>query len=891
MKRAWVRARSMWRALWRPDRLDGAMHEEMRFHIDMEAERLVRERGLPVQEARRQAYVAFGGVEKYKEEGRAVRGLQWIDAVSLDTRLGVRMLLKYRGLTFVGGFAMAVAIALGVTSFEVLTEILEPGLPLDQGDRVVAVQYATTTPGEAERRVLHDFASWRDEITSVEHLAAFRTVQHSLVSGTTTQEPVKVAEITASGFTVAGTPPLAGRFLLPGDEAEGAPPVVVIGYQAWQSRFGGEPGIVGREILLSATPTTVVGIMPDGFRFPLDHQFWAPLRVNPSQYERLRGPDLFVFGRLAPGVTMKEAQAELTIAGQRAAAAHPETHGRLRLVVLPYTYEHLGITDPTRSWMLRLVQVLVGALSFVVAVNLAILVYARTVTRLGEIAVRTALGASRRRILMQLFIEALALSMVGVGAGLVLGHVALGRLQSLVPANGSLPVWIDLDLSAATVAYAIGLGVVAAAIMGVVPGLKATSGGVSANLHALDSRTGTRLGGVWTTLVVSQVAVAVAVLPMALYVSWQVVRMGVAGPGFAAEQFVIGIVALDGDPSKVEASRVGARQLELSGRLAAEPGVSAVTFSSGVPGFEPGRMLEFEHGAGVKFAGHRLGVNTLDVGVDLFDAYGADILAGRAFTAADLGAAHSVIVNRSFVEELLEPGTGLGIRFRYTAPTERRGAPPATTYQIVGIVRDFPSFPPSPASDGAQPTVYHAAAPGTVHPFVLSVGFKSSIPAGFIDRFRVVGAGVDPMMQLRRVAPLSDYFDALRSFWRHLAWGLTAVTMSVLLLSAAGIYAMMSFTVAQRTREIAIRTALGASTRQLLLNIFGRATRQLALGVLAGTLLAGVVFTNIGLTVGLHMMLVLTVAAIMMVIGLLAALGPARRGLRIQAAEALKTDA
>ena len=230
MRRLWTRVRSVWRALWRADQLDAAMHDEMRFHIDMEAERLMREQGLDAREARRQAHVAFGGVEKYKERGRDTRGLQWIDAVSLDTRLGVRMLVKHRGLTLVGGFAMAVAIAIGATFFEVLTEVLNPALPLEDGERVVALQYATPIPGSAERRVLHDFVAWRQEIRSVEQLGAFRTAQHNLVSGPAPHEPITVAEITASGFAVARTPPLVGRYLLPTDEREGAPPVVVIGH-------------------------------------------------------------------------------------------------------------------------------------------------------------------------------------------------------------------------------------------------------------------------------------------------------------------------------------------------------------------------------------------------------------------------------------------------------------------------------------------------------------------------------------------------------------------------------------------------------------------------------------------------------------------------------------
>ena len=920
MKPLWPRVRSAWRALWRSNQLDTDMQEEMRFHVEMEAERLVREQGLPPQEARRQAHVRFGGVEKYKEQGRDVRGLQWIEALSLDARLGVRMLVKYRGLTLVGGFAMTVAIALGAVAFEGLTEALNPSLPLDDGERMVAVQYATATPGSPERRLLHDFVALRDELVSIEHLGAFHTVQHNLVSGYAPPEPVEVAEITASGFAVARTPPLVGRYLLPSDEREGASPVVVIGHQVWQSRFGGDQHIVGRTINLGGTFRTVVGVMPDGFRFPLDHQVWIPLRASPLAYERLQGPWLYLFGRLGRGVTMGQAQAELTAIGRRTAAAYPETHERLRPMVLPFTYDHLGLDSPIRVWTVRIAKLFLGAIAFLVAVNLAILMYARTVTRLGEIAVRTALGATRRRILAQLFTEALALTLVGAAAGLVLAHVALGRLQSLIRSNGTFPFWLDLHLSIGTVIYALELAVLAAVIMGVLPGIKATGRSLTASLHELNGRTGTRLGPMWTTLVVAQVAVAVAVLPAAVYMFWHLARLEVGWPGFAAGKFVIGTLALN-DEVSVDSSRVRVRQLELTSRLEAEPGVSAVTFSSNVPGYAPDRLIQFDPstvlgagpstllGAGVQPVGDDgpHDVSALDVDLRMFDVYGAEIFAGRGFRAGDLGAAHAVIVNRAFEQELLGPSTALtvhpengrgmenpgalGLRFRYVRGRSERLGPeaPQEWYQIVGVVRDFPSLSPAPGSDG-QPTVYHPAAPGDIHPVILSMRFNGRIPAGVADRVRSIGAEVDPSLQLRRVMPLSDFYGEVRSFWRYLSWGIGLVTASVLLLSAAGIYALMSFTVARRTREIGIRAALGAHPRRLLLNIFGRVMRQLAIGVLAGSLLSGAVFSNLGVSLGRATALLLAVATLMLIVGVLAALGPARRSLRIQAIDALRTD-
>jgi putative ABC transport system permease protein len=888
MKRLWLHLQSAFRVLRRSDQLNAEMQEEMRFHIESEAERLVREEGLAPEEAHRQACLRFGGVEKYKEEGRDARGFRWLDVLALDVRLGLRMLLKHRGLTLIGGFAIAVAIAIGAVFFEVITEATNPALPMEDGERIVSLQLATDIPGSPERRLLHDFTEWRKELRAVEQLGAFRNARHNLVFGNAAPEPVDVAEMTASGFDLAETLPPHGRYLLPADERSDAPPVAVIGHHAWQSRFGGDPKIVGKSIKLGGVSHAVVGVMPEGFKFPVDHQFWTPLRANPLEHERLQGPELFVFGRLAESVTLEQAQAEFSAVGQRVAAEHPLTHTRLRPVVLPYTRGHFNL-DPVRLWMLRMAQILVGALAFVVAVNLAILVYARTVTRLGEIAVRTALGASRRRILAQLFIESLMLSVVGALSGLVLSAITLGRMESLILSNGSLPFWVNLGLSLETVAYALGLATLAALIMGVLPALKATGGQLNANLPELNGRTGTRLGPMWTALVVAQVAVAVAVLPAPVYLAWQMVQREVAGPGFAAAEFLVGVVALGDEGSAVDRNRVRERQRELASRLSAEPGVTGVTFSSSVPGFAGSREIQFEDGV-VASNPESLETSTLDVGLEMFDTYGARLFAGRTFNAADLSAANAVVVNRTFASRFLEGRNPLDVRFRYTQPrTTRAGAHSQPWFHIVGVVHDFPSFSPAPGSTG-EPTAYHPASAGDIETVVLSVRFAGGVPDGFVPRFREISAAVDPAMQARRVAPLSQYYEEVHSLWRYMAWGLGFVTASVLLLSAAGIYALMSFTVAQRTREIGIRAALGAQPRALLASIFGRALRQLTVGLLVGSVLSGAVFSSAGFEPGRATALLLSVAVLMLFVGLLVALGPARASLRLQTTEALKAD-
>src|SRR5688500_15212015 len=642
------RLRARWRTLSRSSQLDTEMDDEMRFHVDMQAERLIRERGLDAGEARRQAHVAFGGVEKWKAEGRESRGGRWIDHLSLDTRLGLRMLIKHRSLTLIGVFAMTVAVAIGATLFEVISEALTPALPFPQGERVVSIEFATERVSVPAQARIHDFIDWRSELKSIEHLGAFRTVERNLATAASYPEPARVAEITASAFAIAQTPPHLGRYVVPDDEREAAAPVIVIGYQEWQRRFRGDPSIVGGTITVDTVAHTVVGVMPPGFAFPFQHQYWVALREQPAAVRR-QGQPLIVFGRLLPGATRDSAAAELASMHSYMQAQYPDLYARLRPVVLPYTLERMDIDRPIFIWALRIMQLLISGLLVVVAINLAVLFYARTLARLPEIAVRSALGASRRRILAQLFVEAFLLSTLGAAAGLYAASLALEWLRAFVPTVEQVPFWLAFDLSAPTALYALLLAALAAAIVGVLPGLKVTGIRLDANLRALGGGPRLRLGALWTALIVAQVASASAILPAAIYVIAEVVRMEMSEPGFAAGEFVI--------------AEVDRRTPEMIRRIEAEPGVRAVTFSSGIPGYEGSRVIEFEDPLAQRLDTDKE-VNLMDVDVAMFDVYDATILAGRTFARADLGTT-AVVVNRSFARELLDGLSPLGRRFSF----------------------------------------------------------------------------------------------------------------------------------------------------------------------------------------------------------------------------------
>ena len=807
--------------------------------------------------------------------------MSWLDSLSIDARLGARLLAKHRWLTLVGGFAMAVAIAIGAIAFEVFGELANPALPFPDGHRVVAIQYTATKMGGTDDRALHAFSTWRPQVTTLQHAGAYRNTQHNLIAPSTPPESLRVIETTGTAFELAQVPPALGRYLQRSDEDPAAPPVVVIGHDAWRARFGSDPQIVGRGLQLGSTVHTIVGVAPPGFRFPFNDQFWIPLRLDPLKYAAWKGPALQLFGRLTPGASIEQAQAEVTSLGRSIADLHPDGADQLRTTILPFTHASADLSNPTVVRLLRAAQLFVGALSFVVAINLAILLYARTVTRLGEIAVRTALGASRRRILSQLFLEALALTGLGAAAGLTFAFVVLQHLQTLAV---RFPFWVHFELSIGSVCYGFALTVLAAVIMGVLPGLKVTGARLSANLQELNGRAATRLGSMWTALIVSQIAVAAAVLPAAAFASWHIMRAHLTVPTIAVGQFAFTTMEVPNlqvsDDGGFDREQVRRPLLAMVTRLREEPGVAAVTFSSSVPGFGQGQRIQ-------AIATQRLAdgstpvVISLDVDDALLETYGARFAAGRNFRAGEITSG-AVVINRSFAEVVLgaAPHAALGSRFQYDGQKAWR--------EVIGVVEDFPGFP-NPNAE-RDPTVYHPAAAGAFPRPVITVRYSGPVPAGFAERLRAIGAQVDPALQLQNAVPLSSFYDELRVMWRNMAWAVGLGTLSVLLLSAAGIHALMSFTVAQRTREIGIRSALGAQPRQLLFGLFRRAMWQVSIGLLLGSLASIGVFTAAGIGTRPAVAMLLTVTAVMTLVTSLAALGPARRSLRLPTVDALRVE-
>ena len=824
----------------------------------------------------------------------------------LDVKLGLRMLLKHRGLTLVSGLAMSVTIAIAIGTFSLFQDfLLRPTVPLAEGDRIVSLGMLAGDRQLTHRQLLHDYTLWRGELETVEQLSIWRHHRENIVNADGVGERASFVMMSASGFEVARVPPLLGRPLLASDEVPGAPPVVVIGYRDWTERYRGDPDVIGRTMQIGRQAHTIVGVMPEAYGFPFAALRWLPFRDDPDDFTVMETPySYFVFGRLAPGTTMEVAQAELSAIASRRANELPDSHAHLRSIVMSYTDTHTGMDNAGGLFVVRVLLGMLTMLVLVPFVNVATLVYARTATRGGELSIRSALGASRRRVVSQLFVEALVLASLSavVGVGLVAyGFGVVDAITAGIGDGGGMPFWVRRGRDPWVAAYVVGLTLLAAVVAGVVPGLKATGRGVQARLNRAASGNGMRLGRAWTALIVVQVATTVGFLPFAASMGWQILGMGLTRPTFQAESMLAG--RLSGPPSAFAAeavafpdptgeraeARARARVAveEVIRRVEADERVADVTLSSEVPGtlFGSSRYFEVEGVPSTDEApGHRAG--EMGVAHDFFETIGVDAAVGRLLHATDVDAeSPPVVVNRAFVDEVLGGANALGRRVRYaTAPD----AEPAPWREIVGVVEDLVLNPTHP--DRVEPQLYAPLDRADAAEGVFLVVRVPGETAAFVPELRRITTAVDPTLVLGTVTPLGDLGGVLSSMIGAGALAFGIVFAAGLLLCAAGVFALMSFSVTQRRREIGVRSALGAHPRRVLVNVLGRSLRQVVLGVALGVFVVWAIppINADGIIIDASAGPIALVALLMVGVGVLAAVGPARRGLRIHPTEALR---
>jgi predicted permease len=667
---------------------------------------------------------------------------------------------------------------------------------------------------------------------------------------------------------------------------------VVLGYDVWQRQFLHDPAIIGRIVTVGRTARTVVGVMPPRFGFPHNQQLWVPVLVHDAPPRE--GPAVQVFGRLADGASWQDAAAELDVVTAQFAADQPTTHAHLRTRVRAFAGRTPG--DPLRLEDLAvhaIVFLLLGAIS----ANVATLIFARAAMRESEMLVRHALGASRARVMAQIVTEGLVLALAAAVLGLVVAQAtvryALARATLITGDN--LPFWVDLKLEPVTIAYALLLALVAAALIGLLPALKATGASVQRGLQGITSTGGTmKFGGVWSFIVGAQVACTLLFVPAAVGIYANSRQEQSTWAAFPTERYLTFRLRMDnealaGERGVPDDGQIGARRArayeELARLLREEAGVTQVTVADRVVGAQPDWValeMQQDGAAAARLDGnYEGGFGMSAVGAGYHEAFGAAIVAGRGLHATDAGAPNRpVVVNEAFMRAAGRNPVGARVR-TIQRGTERETGP---WHEIVGVVTDL-----NVGGDGGGGTtsIYRAASAAELDPVVVTVRVAGDA-SPLAPRVAALARTVDAGLQLRDIATLDEVVAQERESKAFGSVVIKSILVGAVVFSAAGLYALMAVAVARRTREIGIRIALGASPRGVLRTVFARAGRQLGGGMIAGnSLIMLLAWRSDSLTADLVVSSVIT-TVIMAAVGVLACAAPARRALRIQPTEALR---
>ncbi len=781
-----------------------------------------------------------------------------------EIRLGLRLIAKQPILSITVVLALATGIGLATIGFTLREAILNGQLPFPNGDRFVRL----VLHSEAEDNVQLDLDAYhaiRDTSSSFAHLGAVGDGEYVLEGQDGTVEAIRVGLVTPRSFQFLPAVPLIGRTLTVEDGAPGAEPVVLVRESLWRRRFGSRPSIVGEPIQLSGLKRTVVGVLPDTFKFPSSGEIWVPLdeATLAGRAGASGASELTVFGILRDGLEKDGATAELS------AYARPEQLGKrgtaTAVRALPFTGDDNTFNMVMSSFVAVLVLVLLVAAS-----NIAALVSARTWSRSSELAVRTALGARRSRLVGQLFVEVAILSAIASVIGLVLAQVALNYMSGMI---SDIPFWMTFDPTVRTMAFVAVLTILVSVVSGLGPALKVTSVNLNGALHAHGRGLAAGGFGSVSRVLVVEVALSVALLNCALVTARALAFYIDEIPALPKGQVIT--ARLSGEESKETRDR-------LLAAIRALPGVVSAGAASHLPRLDPTAMpmvIDPLNGQSQARTGSAPATEVTD---GFLESIGGRTMAGRSFTANDFlaGAAPVAIVNQPFVDRFFNGRSPVGRRVKVLTEGWR---------EIVGVV---PDLGVSAGDRGRAAGVYLPLPDRT--PFLHLAIRTAGNPNTTAGPLRRVVAEIDPKADLRSIRLLEDVGRAQRSFLSGMASAMTALGVMALLLSVVSIYALLSFIVTRRTREIGIRVALGARSSQVLAtvagNVFALLLAGATLGTIVGVLIAGFQSVMLIRMPDVGVATPATVIGALALASLAAAWVPTRQALGIRPSEALASE-
>ena len=736
-----------------------------------------------------------------------------------DVRLGLRRLRRSPAATFTVLTALSMGIGMTALIFSLIDGALLPALPFPAGERIVRVhrvEHATLS--------VETFEYWVARQSSFEGLGAWAERTVNLTIEGERSEPVQGAALTPTALPLLSVQPDLGRLFTEEDAGPGAPAVVLVGHGIWRTRLNSDPDVLGRTVRLNGEPAEIIGVMPEGFGFPMNHQLWTPLRLDALRSDRNPG-SLSVFGVLRAGVPIRIAGSELNdLDGQRPrTAAEPYP---MPVVVQRYTDI---INPPGRSQLLAGIMLSVAFLVLLVAcANATNVLLAQATVRSREVAVRAALGASRARIATQFWIEVSMLALLGAVGGVLFGAVAVKLVRNAMPSSLT-PFWFDIRIDMRVLAFVAAGAVAAAMLAGITPAVHASRG----NVHDLlkDTSRGTssrRLGSLMGRLVRAEMAVCFVLLVAAGLFVRSAVNVRQIDLPFNAEGVYTSRVRLP-DTQYQSASDRAALIDRLEDALTSIPAASSATIATVMPGLGGWRRPVAIEGVDDLADPHLQDTRYVASTPDYFATFGSSVLAGRMFDSRDDEDGLPVaVVNRTF-ERIHFPDGAVGRRVAF--PTDARGVEWLT---IVGVVPDLLA---GGLDRELEEAVYRPMAQDPPASFQLAVR-SSTAATAIAASIREAVAGVDHDVALYDMNTMEASIREANTVY---AWFSALFLLSgslALFLAAIGLYGVMAFHVVQRTREIGVRMALGGERGAIVRLVLRQGMAQIATGLVAGIVLA-----------------------------------------------------
>lgn len=813
---------------------------EFEAHLELKVEALIRE-GLSPAEARREAEKSFGPKARFAAECGVIdraerRERRWRESISgalQDLRQAVRALIRSPGFALTTILVLAAGIGLNATVFALLRGVVLRPLPFPHSDRLVAVHSSNPVSGWPEFSVSPpDFLDWSREAKTMSAMVAWNT-DYVAATGSGPAEEVPIAAVTAGFLAVTGVAPTLGRSFNPGEFERGGPRVVLLSYGVWAGRFGRDPHVVGGRWTLDGESYEILGVMPSGFTFPIDRiGAWVPFRM-PENVARQRGAHyLEVAGRLADAATLDRARAELVTLAARIEKDFPASSTGWTVLVRPLHEEVVRDARPT----LLLLMTGVGLLLVLACVNVANLVLVRSIGRGGEVALRSALGAGRARLLWHGASEVLVLLAASALLALPIAALGTGLVRKFAPAG--VPRIESVGIDPVAMLFTLGTTAIAALLVGLAPARRIARADVRQALAVGGSRSLGARRGSHRWIVALETAVALALLSVAGVLIKTRERLNVVDPGFDRSATLVADLSLP-DKRYPTGDALSRFQDDLLGRLRALPGVESASLIFGLPLTDFGFSSSFTiDSVPVPDDVHQSAQLRL-ASAEYFNVQRIPVLQGRGFTAEDRrGGRRVALVSAAAARRFWPDGKVLGHWVRMSA-SPGDDSPSGEIVGIVGDVREERLDAPP------RPIVYFSSDQTTVSYVTLALRVRGT-PLALAPELRRIVTALDPELPLSRVRSMDDVVRAATASYGFRAWVMGFFALLAASLAGIGVYGVISHIVAQRSREMGLRRALGASDRQVVREVVGSGMRDAAVGAVAGLGLGWLITLKLG---------------------------------------------